>query len=363
MKLVMTLVVRDEIDVIDAQLAFHLNAGVDFVIATDHASTDGTTDVLRRYEREGVLRLLREEGDYHEAEWRTRMARLAATEHGADWVFASDADEFWWPRGSSLKDVLEAIPERYGVVRGFWRPFVPRPDDGSFFAERMTVRLSPTAPINDPLSPWRPNAKVVHRARPDVTVGRGNHAVEGTDLVPLRGWYPIEVLHFPLRTQAQFERKASVWQATPIVRFHEAHRAATEAVRSGRGEEAFRALVVDDEQLAVGLEEGSLVRDERLRDALRRLAGVERLQVATDPAALRFKLPSTSDAPLRFPLPTVVEEAAYAVDVAVLGEADVVRAQRRLDALERRIAELERTPAARIGRALDRVVAAVRRSG
>ena len=35
------------------------------------------------------------------------MGRLAATELGADWVIHSDADEFWWPRGESLKDVLD----------------------------------------------------------------------------------------------------------------------------------------------------------------------------------------------------------------------------------------------------------------
>ena len=41
MKLVMTLLARDEADVIESWLAFHLNAGADFVVATDNRSRTG----------------------------------------------------------------------------------------------------------------------------------------------------------------------------------------------------------------------------------------------------------------------------------------------------------------------------------
>ena len=152
MKLVMTLLARDEADVIEAWLAFHLNAGADFVVATDNRSEDGTTDVLERYAREGHVHLMREAGeDLRQNEWVTRMARLAATDFGADWVINSDADEFWWPRGASLGDVLAAVPPRYGTVGAFLRTFNPPPEGGEgSFAERMTVRFSALAPINDP---------------------------------------------------------------------------------------------------------------------------------------------------------------------------------------------------------------------
>jgi len=105
MKLVMTLRTRDEADVVDAQIAFHLNAGVDFLVATDHRSEDGTVEILQSYVRQGYLHLIREPGgEMDEGGWATRMSRLAASEFGADWIIPSDADEFWWPRGNSCRD-------------------------------------------------------------------------------------------------------------------------------------------------------------------------------------------------------------------------------------------------------------------
>ena len=335
MKLVMTLLARDEADIVDEQIKFHLNAGVDFVIATDNLSQDGTTEILESYAKAGQLHLIREDGEYlQQAEWITRMGRLAATEFGADWVIHSDADEFWWPRGDSLKEVLASIPSRYGIVRALLRHFVPRPEDGSSFAERMTVRMSTSAPINDPRSLFRPNLKIIHRADPTVNVSIGAQRLIDSSFVPLRGWYPIEFFHFPVRSLEQCERKYSHQQTGPGQTPSPYYDRVRSLIEQGRLEEVYAPLVVDDEALEQGLEQGSLVVDTRLRDALRALRDGHQLT---------------------FPRPTVVDEAAYAVDVAALGEADVVRLQRRLDTLEGRLLTVERRPSVRVENKLRRV--------
>ena len=342
MRLVMTLLARDEADVVDAQLAFHLHAGVDLVVATDNCSRDGTTEILERYERTGRLVLLREEGeDMRQGEWVTRMARLAATEHEADWVIHADADEFWWPRSGSLKDVLAAVPRRYGIVRGCWRHFLPRPWTGEPFAERMTVRLCVPAHPGDKETIYHAHQKVAHRADPEVEIEPGNHDASSPHLAPLRNWHPIEVLHFSLRSPAQLERKAVRdwvgWTRNPHgPTLHQ--ELAYAAHRAGRIDEYFTSFALGDDELARGLEDGSLAIDTRLRDALRELA-------APDGG---FPLPDDSRQ-LSFPHPAPREDAGYAGEASVLADIDgIVRAERRVDALEHRLSCLEHGPLSRL---------------
>jgi Glycosyl transferase family 2 len=335
MKLVMTLLARNEADIVDAHIAFHLSAGVDFVVATANRSEDGTDEILARYERAGRLHLIREPGDdMRQARWVTRMARLAATEFGADWVINSDADEFWWPRGGSLKDVLRTVPERFGVVRGCWRHFLPRPDDDGPFYERMTVRLCTPAHPGDKRTIYHAHQKVVHRATPDVEVEGGNHNADGTGLVPLRLWHPIEVLHFSLRSVAQLERKgAGGWLRNPeyVAPLHQLR--FRQAVTAGTVEGFYRAEVVDGPTLERGVSDGTFALDTRLRDALRTLR-------ASDGS---FPIPAAGHpSPLTFSMPDVTETAAYAGEASTLGQIDgIVRAEQRVAALEARIGALE----------------------
>ncbi len=308
----MTLMVRDEADIIDLQLAFHLAAGVDFFIVTDHESRDGTTDVLESYARRDLLHLIPVSSPIkRQSEWVTRMARLAASEFGADWVINSDADEFWWPWGGGLKDVLARIDDEYGVVRTFVRAFLPRRGDEPF-PERMTVRFTPTAPINSPVSPFRVNVRLIHRASHDIVVGRGNASLISSPFRPYPGRSPIEALHFPIRSYGQFEHKFLTHYKASGARLRGEHARAHRAALAGQMEQLYQETCVDDEAIKRGLREGSLLVDTRLRDAARKLQ---------------------SGSALPFPPRSVGEGTGYAVDSDVLVAGELVRLQRRLDEL------------------------------
>jgi glycosyltransferase involved in cell wall biosynthesis len=321
-KIVMTLLARNEEDILNAHLAFHLDAGVDFVLAIDNGSEDGTTEILESYARDGYLDLTRDSGDLQQAEWVTRLARRAATEFGADWVINSDADEFYWPRGGTLKDVLAAVPARRRGVRGMLRNFAPRPYGDDFFAERMTARVcNPGAEDN---SPYSPRFKTMHRGDPEVTVLAGSNRALGRGLDPVPGWYPIDVLHFPIRSLEHFTEKYLRWWALLGTRFgkavHEAH-------RRGALREFYESYVVDDEALAKGVADGTLAIDTRLRDAMRSLR-------AHPPQPLRF-----SDSPV---------DAAYLSELARLEDGHPhVHVHRKAEDLEARLAAIEKSHSVR----------------
>ena len=204
MKLVMTLLVRDEEDIVADNLDFHLAQGVDEVIVTDNGSVDGTLEILRAYEARGLVRIIVEPtDDYSQGRWVTRMARMAATEHKADWVINNDADEFWWPREGTLRTLFEGLGGDVGAVVGHRTNFVPRPEDDRPYWERMTLRERESLnPVGKPLPP-----KLAHRAHPEIVVVQGNHRIKGPDVGSEVDDGSIEILHFPMRSYAQFENK------------------------------------------------------------------------------------------------------------------------------------------------------------
>jgi hypothetical protein len=182
MTLLEILVSADDPELAAANVSFHLGAGVRTVLVARAGLSDGVEAALEPWTSDG--RAIVVDGDA------TALARAAATEHGGEWVIVAPAEEFWWPRGESLADPLAAMPERYGVVQGLVRTFLPNDGDGPFAERRIRrpVLTAATAPAS-PSAALRP----LYRADPALVVADE----PSRRLVPLRAWYPFEVLRFP----------------------------------------------------------------------------------------------------------------------------------------------------------------------
>ena len=165
-------------------------------------------------------------------------------------------------------------------------------------------------------------------------VGGGNHDAIAPGLEPLYGWYPIDVLHFPIRSLEQFERKfIRHWRVTSGNGSAKASNPFYDIVREaqleGRIAELYDSYVAAGERLARGLADGTFVEDTRLRDALRSLrqGTLELGESEVDTGYLT--------------------ELGYVED-----HTPFLRAQQRVDALETRLSRLESRMIGRVAKRL-----------
>ena len=109
----------------------------------------------------------------------------------------------------------------YGALAASRVNFVARYREDGFlretlFADRLTVaRVRQVSATSDPATLKYPfdryahyvMPKLAHRTRGDVQIVDASDAVVGEGLATAPGWHPVDILHFPLRSYAHFERK------------------------------------------------------------------------------------------------------------------------------------------------------------
>jgi hypothetical protein len=280
----MTLLVRNEEDILEPLLDYHLAQGVDAFVAMDNGSADRTPEILRAYEQRGVLEILPCEDSrrFLQSAYVTRMARHASAAHGADWVIDGDADEFFWPAFGSLKDVLAAVPERYGAIEVPRNDMLPPLPGAPSLLEGLTTREA----VSVGETGHRLLHKVVHRGHPEVEVAHGNHwatAPGGLEVAPPAEL--IDVLHVPTRDYAQLERRVrqmgEALEHTPEVPAGASldQRELSRKLEAGELRAWYEARIAP-EAIEQGLASGRLVRDTRLAG----WAAGERVPPPPDPA-------------------------------------------------------------------------------
>jgi glycosyl transferase family 2 len=282
-KLAMTLMIRDAADIIEANLRYHRAQGADLFVVAVNGSTDGTLEILEPHVEAGLVRLELMPGSLPEVwgQGRTRLARLAF-ELGADWVIHNDDDEFWWPLTGDLKQALEAVPERFGMVVAPRTEFPARPGEG-FFADRMTIRearfLRPPKAAHrthpevvlgqtHPSQIWLENAAAdAFSGRPGLRESGAGHSAKPSLELVLAPTFPIRVLHFPLRSFAQYCHRVEIANASAQLGADHRRNVRT-AYERGRLDQLYEELVVSDDEVTKGIAEGWFLEDTDFRDYL-----------------------------------------------------------------------------------------------
>ena len=324
MRLVMTLKVRDEADIIEDNLRFHRAMGVDFFVVTDNGSVDGTSEILDRYVSAGLAHVIQEPTSglrSNEMDWTTRMARIAATrvrrrlglpQRRRRVLVAAHGD-----------DQGRAGARSRSSTAGWCRPraeFVARPDGPGSFAERLVVREAPFEPATEgrpsrrsrrggaaaTRTRWRPPGAGTSSRR---CAPRGEWCTAGFAAPPRTRTRGAESV--PRRSASSGRRRtrsgSSISRCAPSSSSRSARRSCCShggfrdtgrfrrlriAYEQGRLDELYTELVWDDSAVEDGVREGKLVRDDRLARLLPRcpdpLAGTPpgSVGVELDPDAL-----------------------------------------------------------------------------
>lgn len=234
MRLAMSILVRDEADVIEANIRHHANLGVAKFIVTDNASVDGTREILNRLSDEFDITIIDEPSLTIDQDlWVTRMAHELQASDAADWVINNDADEFWLASDhDSLPEAITAAIEqaeqdedKIGVLYCPRNNLIPSReavnDTNYHFTENTYQVLKDWTGAREVLDLPEQTAalldqgqhviirtlpgKVITRLNGLESISMGNHGAEHQlDKIDVDF---IEVAHYPIRDYQQFEKK------------------------------------------------------------------------------------------------------------------------------------------------------------
>lgn len=208
--LIMTLLVKNEEDMLETILRFHKAMGVDSFIITDNNSTDGTIGIIQKYKEMGWIKevILEKATNYNQKAWVDRMIRLAKRKYHADWVINADADELWYSPSGDLKTELRAT--KANVLKCSMKCIYPETDK-PFWEWNQAI-----CPIANPLrhkayglsrySLYLPQrGKVLHRTTSYIQISTGNHKVL---MLPKKTKESnICIYHYSIRDRQRFLEK------------------------------------------------------------------------------------------------------------------------------------------------------------
>lgn len=226
MRLAMSILCRDEADIIEHSVRYHADSGVDCFVITDNGSRDGTREILEQLKGEYEIEIIDEPSLTVNSDlWVSRMHDSLRNNHHADWIINSDADEFW------VSDTLGLKPS---ILQALSMAPLPEPSISAIHCDRNNMITSREMALDsnysfldniykvlDTLSDYdRPgtwhenNSNTLIKTLPGKSIERVESPLTDASLFNnLTGTYDeitstaVRILHFPVRSYHQFEKK------------------------------------------------------------------------------------------------------------------------------------------------------------
>lgn len=172
----MTLLTKNEGDILEKFLMFNKNSGVDFFVVTNNGSTDNTAAIIEKYQKLGWIKQVFDyNGTFDQVLLVDRMNKWIIKNSDADWVVNSDTDEFWVCTSGNLKEYLSKRTENLVRVKVY--NVIPL-DQSNSMSNRMYV-FDPEKIDSRAFSIYsRSFPKVIYRAKDYISISQGNHDVK-----------------------------------------------------------------------------------------------------------------------------------------------------------------------------------------
>ena len=215
--LTMTILVKNEIDIIEKNIRFHAKKGVESFVVMDNNSTDGTREKLEELKKEFEITIIDEKGTYNQAKWMTKLTHIARKKYNPTWLIPNDADEFWISQ-NNLKDslpkkgaVLTVDRFNFLLYEGLtsWDKSEYRVENPVFYRKNTQLGSEKISIILTKISP-----KVIIKPKGLLWIRGGNH--KALHLFNIRDYFKhydkikrfnkIRVFHFPIRSFEQFKK-------------------------------------------------------------------------------------------------------------------------------------------------------------